>query len=223
MNTNYLLESGVNLDEALKMLGDMETYDETIPNFKNALVKNINNMHYFLSNEDAESYAISAHSVKSDSKFFGFMHLASLALDHETKAKEKDIEYLKAHFNEITNEINKTINIVNTYLGGTSSNKPKVLIADDSDVVIALAKKILDNDYDITAVQDGEDVIKELELGHTYDAMLLDINMPIMNGLEVLAISSYMLPSPLPKARLANGIIPFLTGSVIICFRILEV
>lgn len=59
----------------------------------------------------------------------------------------------------------------------------KVLIAEDSSVIQNLTKKILQfQNYDITAVKNGKDVLKALE-GELYDVILLDINMPQMDGM----------------------------------------
>ena len=60
----------------------------------------------------------------------------------------------------------------------------KVLIAEDSSVIQNLTKKILQfQNFDISAVKNGKDVLKELEK-NSYDIILLDINMPVMDGME---------------------------------------
>ncbi len=60
----------------------------------------------------------------------------------------------------------------------------KVLIAEDSSVIQNLAKKILEfQNFQITAVKNGEQVIQLLEK-EPFDIVLLDINMPVMDGIE---------------------------------------
>ena len=60
----------------------------------------------------------------------------------------------------------------------------KVLIAEDSSVIQNLTKKILQfQNFDISSVKNGKDVLKELEKNN-FDIILLDINMPIMDGME---------------------------------------
>ncbi|QJD79157.1 MAG: response regulator [Oxalobacteraceae bacterium] len=60
----------------------------------------------------------------------------------------------------------------------------RVLIAEDSSVIQNLARKILEfQNYDITAVKNGEQVIQILEK-EDFNILLLDINMPIMDGME---------------------------------------
>lgn len=60
----------------------------------------------------------------------------------------------------------------------------KVLIAEDSSVIQNLAKKILEfQNFEITAVKNGEQVLQLLDK-EDFDILLLDINMPVMDGME---------------------------------------
>ena len=62
----------------------------------------------------------------------------------------------------------------------------KVLIAEDSSVIQNLTKKILQfQNYEIDSVKNGLEVIKYLE-SKIPDVILLDINMPVMNGIECI-------------------------------------
>ena len=62
----------------------------------------------------------------------------------------------------------------------------KVLIAEDSSVIQNLTKKILQfQNYEIDAVKNGFEVLKYLETKKP-DIILLDINMPVMNGIECI-------------------------------------
>lgn len=59
-----------------------------------------------------------------------------------------------------------------------------VLIAEDSSVIQNLARKILEfQHYEITAVKNGEQVLNLLEK-ENFDIILLDINMPVLDGME---------------------------------------
>ena len=60
----------------------------------------------------------------------------------------------------------------------------KVLIAEDSSVIQNLAKKILEfQNFESHSVKNGEQVLESLEKD-SFDIILLDINMPIMDGME---------------------------------------
>jgi CheY-like chemotaxis protein len=60
----------------------------------------------------------------------------------------------------------------------------KVLIAEDSSVIQNLARKILEfQNFEIRAVKNGQQVLDELAKAD-FDVLLLDINMPVMDGMD---------------------------------------
>lgn len=62
--------------------------------------------------------------------------------------------------------------------------KKRVLVAEDSSVIQNLTRKILQmQNYDIISVNNGEQVLKKLQ-DETFDIILMDINMPVMDGME---------------------------------------
>ncbi len=64
------------------------------------------------------------------------------------------------------------------------ANPKKVLVAEDSSVIQNITKKVLQfQNYEITSVKNGKQVLDKLQK-QSYDILLLDINMPIMDGME---------------------------------------
>jgi CheY-like chemotaxis protein len=64
------------------------------------------------------------------------------------------------------------------------SNPKKVLIAEDSSVIQNLTKKILSiQNYQISSVKNGQQVLDAIAK-ESYDIILMDINMPVMDGIE---------------------------------------
>ena len=60
----------------------------------------------------------------------------------------------------------------------------KILIAEDSSVILNLTKKILmQQDFEIVTVKNGASVLEKL-VKESFDLILMDINMPIMDGME---------------------------------------
>jgi len=60
----------------------------------------------------------------------------------------------------------------------------KVLVAEDSSVIQNLTKKILQmQSYEISSVKNGQQVLDVLEK-EDFDIILMDINMPVMDGME---------------------------------------
>ena len=61
-----------------------------------------------------------------------------------------------------------------------------ILIVDDDKLNLTVARNALSGTYKVTAVTSGEQALKFLQ-NNTCDLILLDINMPEMNGFEVMA------------------------------------
>ncbi|MCF6360308.1 MAG: response regulator [Cyclobacteriaceae bacterium] len=60
----------------------------------------------------------------------------------------------------------------------------KILIAEDSSVILNLTKKILmQQNFEIVTVKNGQAVLDQLK-SNTFDLILMDINMPILDGME---------------------------------------
>jgi len=117
-NINYLKDNGVDVDNAINLLGDIVMYNETLNDFLNVLETRVPNMEEYMKNEDCNNYAILAHSMKSDSKYLGFKQLAQISYDHEMKGKENDATFIKEHYDELIKEINRIKEIAKKYLEG---------------------------------------------------------------------------------------------------------
>ena len=60
----------------------------------------------------------------------------------------------------------------------------RVMVAEDSSVIQNLTKKILQiQNFEIVGVKNGQQVLEKLE-NEEFDVILMDINMPIMDGME---------------------------------------
>ncbi|MDO9550894.1 response regulator [Rhodonellum sp.] len=60
----------------------------------------------------------------------------------------------------------------------------KILVAEDSSVIINLTKNVLlFENYSISAVKNGKQVLEKLAK-EDFDLILMDINMPVMDGIE---------------------------------------
>src|SRR5687768_2628295 len=65
------------------------------------------------------------------------------------------------------------------------SQNTTILIAEDSSVILSLTRKILQlQNYNILTAKNGREVLQRLDESKV-DLILLDINIPIMNGMDV--------------------------------------
>lgn len=84
----------------------------------------------------------------------------------------------------------------------------QVLIAEDSSVIQNITRRVLQfQNYEIAVVKNGQQVLEYLE-NHDCDIILLDINMPVMDGMECAA-----RVRRLPDARKASVPIVAITGN----------
>ena len=62
----------------------------------------------------------------------------------------------------------------------------KLLLVDDSDTIRTGVKQLLGKEFHTEEVNNGIDAITKLENIQNFDLLVLDFNMPGLNGLEVL-------------------------------------
>ena len=198
-DVNLLIENGTNVKKALELFGDMETYDETLSTFLSEVPEKLQKIKNYKEVGDMANYAILVHSLKSDARYFGFEKLAEVAYEHELKSKANDMYYVTEHYDELMTEANRVVNLVKKYMGvGTVSEddykKPishdkAILVVDDSNLIRNFILKIFKDDFEVIVANDGKealDILNDNEKNGNIKAMLLDLNMPNVNGFEVL-------------------------------------
>ncbi len=83
--------------------------------------------------------------------------------------------------------------------------KQKVLVVDDEVDVADLISEILHEDgYEVTVTNSAQDALSELK-GHSYDAILSDVKMPGMNGIEFLQRITAQFPAMSQKIAFVTG------------------
>ena len=194
----FLKENGVDIDKSLELFGDMDMYNDTLNDFLNEINNRLDRIKTYKETSNMANYAIEAHALKSDSKYFGFTRLAELAYNHEMESKKNNMFYVVDHYDELIKEVNRILNVIKQYRGETvevvsnnNSNTIKdktILVVDDSNVTRNFVMKIFSNDYNVLVAYNGNDALKYISdnANHKIVAVLLDLNMPGMGGFEVL-------------------------------------
>ena len=197
MDTSLLTNNGVDINKGLELLGDMDMYNMTIHDFYQDVEDKWNNIVHYKDEGNMSEYSILVHSLKSDAKYYGFVKLAELSLNHELNAKDNNIEYIRNNFESLMSEIKRVEKLVRDYLGinyeknevisdTSKNNEISILVVDDSNIISNFVTKIFSNDYNVIVSKDGKEAIDKLSDNKNILAMLLDINMPNVNGYEVL-------------------------------------
>jgi DNA-binding response OmpR family regulator len=82
-----------------------------------------------------------------------------------------------------------------------------LLVVDDDDALAgALAKELTDQGYTVDVAHDGEEGLERILAGD-YAVIVTDVNMPIMNGVEMLALAQTKL-GKLLRSVIIGGYLP---------------
>ena len=112
----YLKDNGIDYTIGLDNFGDVSTYKEMMKDWLLEVTGKWNRIVSSKNKNDMKNYSIDVHSLKSDSKYFGFTELARISYEHELKSKEDDKGFVKDNFNELEKEYNRIIEVVDDYL-----------------------------------------------------------------------------------------------------------
>ena len=202
-DVNILVSNGVDVNKALELFGDMEMYNNTLNDFLDEIFNRLERIKKYKEISDMANYAIEVHALKSDSKYFGFTSLAELSYQHEMASKQNNMFYVMDHYDELVKEANKIISTVQKYMGKDITVKEEIellgddsivlkektiLVVDDSNVTRNFVQKIFSRDFNVLIATDGNEAINIIanNLDHKIVAVLLDLNMPGLNGFDVL-------------------------------------
>lgn len=183
---NILKSNNVDVDAALEFWGDIDSYNDALLEFKKTLNEKLENLEYYKNESDWNNYGILAHSMKSEAKYLGFMKDAEVFLEHELKGKENDGSFINSNFNNLVSTAKNIQNLLEKYFSSeNSTKKKKILIADDSSIILNFIDKNISDEYQTIKVNNGKDALEMVNSDDIY-ALLLDLNMPGLNGFQVL-------------------------------------
>ncbi|MCI9435098.1 MAG: response regulator [Bacilli bacterium] len=112
----YLKENNIDVDSSIELLGSIDDYNDTLEEFMANISSRKEKLEQFKNSNDMGNYAIEVHALKSDSKYLGFTKLAELALNHEMKSKENNIEYINSNYNGLISELDNILEIIKKYI-----------------------------------------------------------------------------------------------------------
>ena len=98
---NYLKENNIDYNKGIELFGSIDMYNSMLSDWYKGINYKWNKIISYKNNSDMTNYAIEVHSLKSDSKYFGFTKLAELSYNHELKSKDIYIEHVTTHFSEL--------------------------------------------------------------------------------------------------------------------------
>lgn len=216
-NIELLTNNGVNIEKSLEIFGDIETYNDTLTVFLNEVENKLSKIKHYKQIADMANYAILVHSLKSDAMYFGFEKLSELSYQHEMESKQNNIYYVSEKYEELESEASRIIDLVKVYVGLKEEladkteilepiNKKSILVVDDSDVIRNYLHRLFNKDYKVLVAKDGGEAIDFIKNDDSIVTVLLDLNMPEIDGFAVLAfLKEQNLFERLPVAIITNN------------------
>lgn len=97
---------------------------------------------------------------------------------------------------------------------GGSTERLRILIADDNEVNRDLARMVLEKEHDIETAVNGAEVL-QLLCTSSYDVVLMDVQMPVMDGLSTTRIIRLIEEGGVPEEGGLDGIVPLLQNQMV--------
>jgi CheY-like chemotaxis protein len=83
--------------------------------------------------------------------------------------------------------------------------RPRILVADDDVPARTALCHMLRRRFDIVEASDGTDVVARIEAGETFDALLLDLEMPNLDGRQTLERLAVVAPALAARTLVVTG------------------
>lgn len=81
----------------------------------------------------------------------------------------------------------------------------RILIIDDEVLLTRSFSRILERDYEVTALTSAEDALRQAVEGSTWDFILCDLQMPTMDGVEFFARLGEIEPDLCNRVTFVSG------------------
>ncbi len=65
------------------------------------------------------------------------------------------------------------------------SGRRRVLVVDDEEILVRAYGRILERDHDVTSLTSSTEALRRIESGESWDAILFDLQMPDVDGVEL--------------------------------------
>ena len=116
-SADYLTANGVDVNQALEFLGDMDTYDIAAEEFYAEFDNQMGKIQSFKDSGDMANYVVETHGLKSNARYLGFMKLGDIAFEHEEAGKVSNVDYINANYDLLVAESTFAYKVIKNYLG----------------------------------------------------------------------------------------------------------
>jgi CheY-like chemotaxis protein len=88
---------------------------------------------------------------------------------------------------------------------GHASKRKRLLIVDDEVLILRALARSLGHEYEVTTLSSPEEALRRLTSGESWDAILSDVMMPVMNGVEFARRAVLACPGLAGRILLMTG------------------
>ncbi len=194
----FLKERGFDVEAGLRYsAGSEEFYFDMLASFAEEAEQKSGELDKSFRAQDWGEYRIRTHALKSSARMIGANRLSDLARTHETAAKEGWTEELTAGYRALAVLYRTTVNNIRqavayyrkaAELNEAQAKKPvpskKILVVDDEPIMLAQAKRALEEEYIVITAESGAEGIAAYEREEP-DLIISDMLMPEMTGFEM--------------------------------------
>ncbi len=189
---------GVNWEIGKEHFNSTMDLKETMIEFYSTMDETIKELEK-LARIDIHGYRIKVHALKSSAAMVGMLPISELAAMLEDAAKSEmqaKIDKWNPLLMEELRMMKKRLAVLvldepeqATAPDGEEGSMPetRILIIDDSAMMLRSIKKMIETDYKVMLTTSGKQALRYLEEKELPDLIILDYEMPEMNGTEVFA------------------------------------
>ena len=122
-----------------------------------------------------------------DDKRLAAIPIAALTADAFNEDMERCMSAGMDAFLSKPVNINELSGVLQKMLGGGHRRHSKILLVDDSVVNVAILEELLKDDFEILTAADGTTALELLEKTENIAAVITDLQMPLMDGMELIS------------------------------------
>ncbi|GEJ56041.1 MEDS domain-containing protein [Anaeromyxobacter diazotrophicus] len=86
-----------------------------------------------------------------------------------------------------------------------ASGRRRVLLVDDEEILVRAYGRLLERDHEVTALTSAAEALRRLEAGETWDAILFDLQMPDVDGVELFEKIELARPELVTRVAFMTG------------------
>jgi CheY-like chemotaxis protein len=124
--------------------------------------------------------------IKQTNQFIEISKSSVSGMNEIVNGAMKEIKSAVVLVDEMSGENNRNFEELKTesqrFKVDSGNEKKKIIVVDDDEPILTMAKGMLENDYEVLTVKSGKDALSLFFRGLVPDLALLDLNMPDVDG-----------------------------------------